>query len=119
MRVEFLRPIANPTLNARVGQVVDLPDDQALQRIRAGHAVAVDQPRARLRDRLPGRRKQAGPKDSTPADKPLEERTVDQLKAYAAEHDIDLGDATKKAQILDAITSELARREADADDEDT
>ncbi|WP_406262562.1 hypothetical protein OIA45_39740 [Streptomyces chartreusis] len=50
------------------------------------------------------------------ADKPLEKYTVEQLKAFAAEHKIDLGDAAKKAELLDAITTELARREAEADD---
>ncbi|MGW1035011.1 hypothetical protein ACWD4Z_22845 [Streptomyces antibioticus] len=51
------------------------------------------------------------------ADKPLDKQTVEQLKAFAAEHQIDLGDAAKKAHILDAITTELARREAEADDD--
>lgn len=34
---------------------------------------------------------------------PNESWKVDELKAYAAEHDIDLGDATKKADIVAAI----------------
>lgn len=35
--------------------------------------------------------------------KPLEKRTAAELKAHADEHGIDLGDATKKADILAAI----------------
>lgn len=35
--------------------------------------------------------------------KPLDKMNVDELKAYAAEHNIDLGDAAKKADILKAI----------------
>jgi hypothetical protein len=49
-------------------------------------------------------------------DKPLDKRTVEQLKDYAAEQNIDLGDAGKKAEILDRITTELARREAETED---
>ncbi len=37
------------------------------------------------------------------AEKKLEDMTVDQLKALAAEKNIDLGDATKKADIVAAI----------------
>lgn len=33
----------------------------------------------------------------------VDEMTVDELKAYAAENNIDLGEATKKADILAAI----------------
>ena len=39
------------------------------------------------------------------ADKPLNKRTVDELKAYAAENSIDLGDATKRDEILAAIAA--------------
>lgn len=35
--------------------------------------------------------------------KPLDKMMVDELKAYAAEHNIDLGDATNKADVLKAI----------------
>ncbi len=37
------------------------------------------------------------------ADNPLDKMTADQLKAYAAEHSIDLGNVTKKADIRAAI----------------
>lgn len=39
-------------------------------------------------------------------EKPLDKMTVDELKQYAADNGIDLGDATKKADILAAIKSE-------------
>lgn len=35
--------------------------------------------------------------------KPVEKMTVDELKAYAAEHNIDLGDAKNKADILKIV----------------
>lgn len=49
------------------------------------------------------------PKQAVDPGKPreLESMTVAELKDYAAKHDIDLGDATKKADIIAAI--ELAQ----------
>lgn len=111
MRVEFTRGVASPRLTARPGQILDLPEAEALKRIEAGHAVAVDQPRPRLRDRLPGRRKsepKAEPKDDGNA---LEKLTVEQLKAYADEHDISLPEGGKKAELLAAIAAALEERE--------
>lgn len=35
---------------------------------------------------------------------PSDDWTVDELKAYAEEHDIDLAGATKKADVLKAVT---------------
>lgn len=35
--------------------------------------------------------------------KPIEKMKIDELKAYAAEHNIDLGEATKKDEILKII----------------
>ena len=43
--------------------------------------------------------------------KPLESRTVAELKEYAAENDIDLGEATKKEDILAAILRGLKSAE--------
>ena len=48
-----------------------------------------------------------------PQGAPDESWTVKQLKAYAAERDIDLGDATKKVDILDILIED-----ADESDED-
>lgn len=97
MRVEFTRRVANPRLTARPGQVVDLPEAEALRRIQAGHCRPVDVPRQRLLDRLTGGRRDRA------EDVPLDRRNVAQLRAYAAEHGIDLGDAGKKVDILAAI----------------
>lgn len=116
MRVEFTRPVASPDLSASVGQILDIPEEQALTRIELGHCVAVDPPKQRLRDRLPGRRK-PDPKavpvktEAEGADKPLEKMTVDQLKAYADSRDIPIPEDGKKADILTAITEALAQRE--------
>ena len=41
--------------------------------------------------------------------KPLDEMRVDELKAYAAEHNIDLGEAKSKADILKAIQEAEAK----------
>jgi hypothetical protein len=38
--------------------------------------------------------------------KPVDEMTVEELTTYAANHDIDLGDATKKADLLATIKKE-------------
>lgn len=109
MRVQFTRPVASPGLSASAGKILDLPEDQALTRIELGHCVAVDPPKPRLRDLLPGRRKA---KPEAAEDKPLDKLTVDQLKAYADEHDISIPEGGKKADILAAITEALAQREA-------
>lgn len=37
----------------------------------------------------------------------FESMTVDQLKAFAAEHEYTLGEATKKADIIEAIASQI------------
>ena len=41
-------------------------------------------------------------------DTPVARMTVDELREYAAEHDIDLGDATRKDDILAAIAAAQA-----------
>ncbi len=47
----------------------------------------------------------AEPEPSEPAGEPSESWTVPQLRAYAQDKGIDLGEATKKADILAAITA--------------
>lgn len=42
--------------------------------------------------------------------KPIEDMKVDELKAYAAENNIDLGEATKKADILKIIQEAEANK---------
>lgn len=41
--------------------------------------------------------------------KPVEKMTADELKAYAAEHEIDLGDAKNKGEVLAAIKAAEAK----------
>ncbi|MCM1974628.1 Rho termination factor N-terminal domain-containing protein [Streptomyces sp. G1] len=105
MRVEFTRRVANPAYSARPGQVMDLPEAEALKRIEAGHCTAVDQPKARLADRLRGRKPRTGGGQAPGAaqETPLEKMTVDQLKAYADEHDISLPPDGRKADLVAAI----------------
>ncbi|MEU9654199.1 SAP domain-containing protein [Streptomyces sp. NPDC048110] len=110
IRVQFTRAVASPTLSARPGQVLDLPDAQAQQRIDAGHAVAVGQPKPRLRDRLPGRRKPEPKQTTAPQHdaldgKALEKLTVDQLKEYADDRDISLPEGGRKADLIAAIVA--------------
>jgi hypothetical protein len=99
VRVKILRTIANATGNHQAGAIVDMPDEAAAVRIAAGHAAPVDQPPPPPAE------------DDDPATdpKPVDKMTVDELRTYAAEHDIDLGDAKKKADILAVI--ELAQDE--------
>lgn len=57
------------------------------------------------------------PAEQEPVD--ISKLKVDELKAYAEEHDIDLGDAKKKADILTVIEAAASSEEdddADADD---
>ncbi|THA78409.1 hypothetical protein E6R60_05865 [Streptomyces sp. A0642] len=120
MRVQMLRLMANPDHGTvQAGAVVDLPATEARKRIAAGDCKPLegDAPRggAPGPDRTP-----AAPQTTplTPADTPdvpVEAMTVEQLKAYADEQDIDLGDAKKKDDIRALVAAELERRR-DADE---
>lgn len=103
-RITMKTLYAGPDRSVQAGQSADFDDTEAAALVAAGYAVYEGDTRPRP---------EAGPE---PDDKPLEKRTVDQLKAYAAEHGIDLGDAGKKAEILDRIVTELQRRETEDDD---
>ncbi|MFJ4687060.1 hypothetical protein [Streptomyces sp. NPDC088789] len=86
-----------------------IPAEQADAFVRGGYAVPGDRETATAAD--PG---------TAEADEiPTERWKLDQLRQYAAGHGIELGDATKKAEILDRILAELARREAEADERET
>lgn len=50
---------------------------------------------------------------SQPEDKPLDKRTVKELQAYADEHGIDLGKATKKDDILEVIGAAEEQQDPD------
>lgn len=103
MRVEFTRRVANPSFQARPGQVLDLPEAEALKRIEAGHCTPVDEPRGRLVDRLRGRKAKDDKAPGPAEDRPLDKLTVEQLKAYADERDISLPPDGKKADLIAAI----------------
>ncbi|BBI32037.1 hypothetical protein [Cohnella abietis] len=45
-------------------------------------------------------------------DKPLDKQTLPELKDYAALHEIDIGEASKKEDILSVIQLEISKREA-------
>jgi hypothetical protein len=112
MRVQFTQRVANPEFSARPGQILDLPDDQALKRIEAGHCTPVDEPKAGLLDRLRGRKPKAAPGPGAGSqDTALEKLTVEQLKAYADERDISLPPDGRKADLLAAIEAGLKDRE--------
>lgn len=58
--------------------------------------------------------KSAGWSKSAPADKPIDDMTGVELKAYAAEHEIDLGEAKLKADVLEVVQKAVAERTAAA-----
>lgn len=50
-----------------------------------------------------------------PEDKPVDKMKVDELKAYAETHQIDLGDASKKDDILAVIQAHLEQQASNPD----
>ncbi|MEV7282870.1 hypothetical protein [Streptomyces sp. NPDC093111] len=104
-RVTMHTLYAGPSGSVGVGQTGQFDDEEAEQLVAGGYGVYADAPRARAARR-------AAPDGG---DKPVERMNVEELKAYAAEHDIDLGDATKKAELLATVIAELERRR-DEDD---
>ncbi|MFC8276257.1 hypothetical protein ACFUJR_27750 [Streptomyces sp. NPDC057271] len=112
MRVEMLRLMASPKYgNQPEGAIVDMDDAEAARRIAAGDCRPVDEPRrrkaARAKAATGGTETGGDGQDGPP---PVEEMTVDQLKAFAAGQEIDLGDAKKKAELLAVVVAELERR---------
>lgn len=116
MRVQMLRLMANPEHGTvPAGEVIDLPAAEARKRIAAGDCKPLGNESPR---HAPAPAPPAGPAGpgGQGDEVPVEKMTVDQLKAYAAEQDIDLGDATKKDDIRVAVLAELERRrDADGD----
>jgi hypothetical protein len=103
MRVQFTQRVANPKFSARPGQVLDLPDEEALKRIGAGHCTPVDQPKTSLLGRIRGRKPKADQAPGPAEDKALEKLTVEQLRAYADSYDISLPPDGRKADLVAAI----------------
>lgn len=111
MRITMKTLSAHPDGTLENGQTYEVPgqcsEERAVELLDGGYAVLADEDLAAADPA-----KSAEPE----ADTPLDKMKVDELKAYAAEQEIDLGDASKKAEILDRITTELARREAESGD---
>lgn len=106
--------MASPTRSARPGDVLDLPEDEAAQRVASRQCVYVDAPAA-LGD--PAQEPDTEPPGVDPA-VDLSELTVAQLKEYAAKQEIDLDGASRKIEIIDRIFAVLAEREAEDGDGD-
>ncbi|WP_432063352.1 hypothetical protein [Streptomyces sp. S1] len=120
MRVEMLRLMVNAKYGTQPeGAIVDMDPADAERRIAAGDCRPLDAPKKKA-----GRPAKAAAKETTPPppgdpggapEVPVEEMTVEQLKAYAGEQEIDLGGATRKDEIRAVVAAELERRR-DADD---
>ena len=92
------------TYNA--GEIVDLPVEEATRLVNeSGKEFAL------LAEVKPEAKNVSAPQETAGAT--LESMTVEQLKSLASEHGIDLGKATKKADIIGLILA----AEADAGDE--
>ncbi len=99
MRITMLTLSASPEGVLEAGRTYDVPSDLTRERARQllDAGCAIEEGRRPAADQEPG----AGGQDN---DAPsLEARTVAQLRAYAAENDIDLGPAKSKAEVLAAI----------------
>lgn len=82
--------------NFRRNQVVELdPTDKTVKELITKELLSED-------TNVPDRRAKA-PASTEPSDQKLEDLTIDQLKALAAEKQIDLGDAKKHAEIVAVI----------------
>lgn len=85
---------AGPGFTNQVGLLLD--DEQDAERI----AYLKKQLKADVYDDV-----KVEPLEKQKTDKPLEKRTVDELRQYAADNNVDLGEATKKEDILAAIAA--------------
>ncbi|WP_435969311.1 hypothetical protein [Streptomyces sp. Qhu_M48] len=119
MRVEMLRLMANPKYgNQPEGAIVDMDDADAERRIAAGDCRPLDEPKKKRGARTAARTATPPTPPAPPVepDVPVEAMTVDQLRTFAAEQDIDLGEARLKEDIRAVVAAELERRR-DEDDE--
>jgi len=100
MRITMKTLSASPEGTLHPGRVYAVPRDVARERamdlLDGGYAVRTDDDPA---TRTPA----PATEDDGPQDKPLAKQSLAELQAYAAENDIDLGDAVKKADVLAAI----------------
>ena len=77
----------------------------------AGHLDSIGQQEAEPEQPQEGQKE-----PEQPQEEPLDEMTVNELKAYAEAHGIDLGEAKKKAEILAAIKT---AQDVNSNDSDT
>lgn len=119
----MLRLMVNAKYGAQPeGAVVDMDPADAERRIAAGDCRPLDGPtkKSGRPARATGQETTPPPPPGDPGDGapevPIEEMTVEQLKAYAGEQEIDLGGATRKDEIRAAVAAEMERRR-DADEE--
>ncbi|MFD6421712.1 hypothetical protein [Streptomyces sp. NPDC060198] len=104
MRVTMRSLYAGPERTVAAGDTADFGVAEAAALVKGGYGVYADAPPRTAADA------------DTDAEKPLERRTLEQLRAYAAAHDIDLGDATLKTDVLRLVLAEVEQRR-DADDD--
>lgn len=99
-RVTMHTLYAGPERSVAAGQTAEFADEEAARLVAGGFGLYADEPR------------HTEPADV--GDKPLEKMTTAQLQAYAAEHNIDLGEAKGKAEIFAAVAAAVeAAREAE------
>ncbi|NUT96732.1 MAG: hypothetical protein HOY78_32395 [Saccharothrix sp.] len=112
MRITMMTLAAGPGGALEAGRTYQVPQQvsrrQAQELLDGGYAVEAD--------RDPAARPSATDDPEQVPDKPLAKYTVPELQAYAAGHGIDLGEATRKADVLAAI--EAHEQAQDQDDED-
>lgn len=102
-RITMTALYAGPERSVDIGDTAEFSDTEARGLVDGGYGVYADEPRAARQ----------APKQ---AEKPIEKRNVAELQAYAAEHQIDLGTATVKADILAVIVAAIeAARDKDDD----
>lgn len=91
-RVTMKSLYAGPDRTVAAGHTADFEDAEAEALVAGGYGVYEGDSRPK-------------PEQAQAEDKPLDKLTVEQLKAYAVKHEIDLGEASKKADILTAIAA--------------
>ncbi|MFJ2002175.1 hypothetical protein [Streptomyces chartreusis] len=93
-RVTLKTLYASPTRSVPAGSTAEFEEAEAEALVAAGYGVYEGDTR---------------PMPQAQEDRPSEKWTVDRLKSWAAEQEIDLGAATKKADILAAIEAAQAQ----------
>lgn len=95
-----------PWIKAKNGNVVEVVDDDlAAKLVREGSAGPFESRKVAIAAVTDRQQSEDGGRVPLPDGEPTDKWTGAQLKQYAADHDIDLGGATRKADILAAITA--------------